>query len=288
MPLDPQVGAAAIQSGGGLFGGIFGLVAQNKQNKANMELAKYAYKKDLEMWNRGNAYNSPQAQMQRLEAAGLNKALVYGNGAVAGQSAGSLPKYNAPTLDYSYVPPVEATIAGALDTYQNFRVKQAQVDNLKAQNKILMETGRIREKEADNASRYFFNKSWKMHDDRNISQSKGMDLDRTLVAKERSGFYGKSFQYQLEGMDAANRAKEMSITKMQTDMDYKAKQLEYYLVNLLGPYASKAIGMFLPKGGSKPMTKVPSFNQKQRSNKGSSYTSPKAQNDLFNKYAPTN
>lgn len=34
--------------------------------------------KNLELWNMQNAYNSPQAQMERFEAAGLNRNLIYG------------------------------------------------------------------------------------------------------------------------------------------------------------------------------------------------------------------
>jgi len=38
----------------------------------NKKLADYQYSKDLDMWNKGNLYNSPEEQMKRLKAAGLN------------------------------------------------------------------------------------------------------------------------------------------------------------------------------------------------------------------------
>ena len=44
----------------------------NLTNQANMKLAEYQYSKDLDMWNRQNEYNSPSAQMERFNAAGLN------------------------------------------------------------------------------------------------------------------------------------------------------------------------------------------------------------------------
>lgn len=84
------------------------------------------------MWNRGNEYNSPVAQMARLREAGLNPNLVYGSGAT-GNMASQLPKYNAPTVSYNYQPPVNPLeILGA---YQDFRLRQAQLDNMEANRK---------------------------------------------------------------------------------------------------------------------------------------------------------
>lgn len=44
------------------------------------------YQQNLDLWNKQNEYNAPTAQMQRLQAAGLNPNLVYGNG-VSGNSS---------------------------------------------------------------------------------------------------------------------------------------------------------------------------------------------------------
>lgn len=104
--------------------------AQKEQNRANMELAEYAYQKDLEQWNRANAYNLPENQMKRLKDAGLNPNLVYGTGAVANTQTGQSPKYNAPKL--------ERTALGNrqgipnLGQYIDTELRQAQVDNIKA------------------------------------------------------------------------------------------------------------------------------------------------------------
>lgn len=109
---------------------------QNRKNvkdtiAANRSLAEYAYAQDFEMWNRQNAYNSPQAQMERLKAAGLNPNLVYGSGAVSGNTSGPTPKYNAPTVDFSQrQAPVD--IPAIIGAYNDFRLKQAQIDNVKA------------------------------------------------------------------------------------------------------------------------------------------------------------
>lgn len=61
-----------------------------------MELAKYRYEKDLEMWNRQNAYNTPAAQMQRYATAGINPNTVVSQG--NNGNASSMPSFDAPEL----------------------------------------------------------------------------------------------------------------------------------------------------------------------------------------------
>ncbi|AXH73311.1 MAG: DNA pilot protein [Microviridae sp.] len=130
MPITGPQAAAIGQGVGGIAGSIASIINTNKSIKANKELAEYQYSKDLEMWNKGNEYNNPANQMARLKAGGLNPNLVYGSGSAAGNTSAQLPKYNAPTLQYNYQAPDFTSMIGA---YQDFQVKQAQIDNLKAQ-----------------------------------------------------------------------------------------------------------------------------------------------------------
>lgn len=52
---------------------------ENEKNREyNLNLAKMQNQWNIEQWNRGNAYNSPAAQMARYKAAGLNPDLIYG------------------------------------------------------------------------------------------------------------------------------------------------------------------------------------------------------------------
>jgi len=128
---------AAVSSSSGLLGGIWDTIWQNKNIEKsiaqNKELADYAYSKDLESWNRANEYNAPSAQMARLSEAGLNPNLVYGKGATA-TSGSTLPKYNAPTVDYTKnrVPDLQGIAGGFTDT----AMKIAQRDNVKAQTQL--------------------------------------------------------------------------------------------------------------------------------------------------------
>lgn len=110
--------------------GITGMVAQNSANKANMKLAQYAFDRNVEMWNMQNAYNAPEAQMERLKAAGLNPNLVYGSGAVANNS-GPTPQFEpakvAPITDGRF----------AADAARSAAFTGLQLDNQRQQNELL-------------------------------------------------------------------------------------------------------------------------------------------------------
>lgn len=103
---------------------------------SNMKLAQYAYSKDLEMWNRANAYNDPSAQMARLKAAGLSPRLIYGSGAqsATGNTATTLPKYNAPRVDYKSMRAIDLT--NAISQFINLHQKGAQIDLVNEQRRI--------------------------------------------------------------------------------------------------------------------------------------------------------
>lgn len=80
--------------------------AQERAFEQNKALSEYAYNREMEQWERENqanldfwnmqnAYNSPAAQMQRYQAAGLNPNLIYGQSNTADQvTAASSPNYN--------------------------------------------------------------------------------------------------------------------------------------------------------------------------------------------------
>ena len=98
-------GAAALSGVASLAGAGVQAHEQRKaireQGKQNMELAKYQFDKNLEMWNLQNQYNTPVAQMQRYRDAGLNPNLIYSQGS-SGNASG-MPEFHAPqaTLDTS-------------------------------------------------------------------------------------------------------------------------------------------------------------------------------------------
>lgn len=140
---DPQGGGggggdfigAAINSGAMLYDSH-----KNRQNSkwntnktiaAQKAEAELAYQRSVDMWNRQNMYNTPQAQMDRFKAAGLNPHLIYGQGSSG--LASSPPQYQPPNIQYRYeAPQYGAAIQSFLPTLmavgtwmQNMRSSEA-------------------------------------------------------------------------------------------------------------------------------------------------------------------
>lgn len=144
--------SAVIGGGASLLSQAFNAFSQNKTNKRQERFAREMYAKQradsLSDWNMQNAYNDPSAQMSRLQNAGLNPHLVYGNGADA-QSQGA-PKpvsshsanFRPPQMDFGSV------ISNALNTKQlqsNIAQTDAQTDLIKQNTEAKKFDNQIRE-----------------------------------------------------------------------------------------------------------------------------------------------
>lgn len=116
---------------------------QMQQNRKNREFALQQYEREkfdnLAQWHRQNEYNSPQAQMERLQLAGLNPNLVYGKGAdnIAAPivaARGQVPQGQVPRLDLSR----------PFSDYQNYALRKAQTDNQTVQNTVLAQEAALK------------------------------------------------------------------------------------------------------------------------------------------------
>lgn len=135
--MDPLTSAALISGGLGLVGGLISHGDVKEQYKYNKKLQDNAFAHNLEMWNRQNAYNTPSAQMERLQAAGLNPNLVYGNGG-ATNTATDYPKYQAgeaPQVANIRAASRQLALQG-FQTAINAKLQQAQAANLNADTQL--------------------------------------------------------------------------------------------------------------------------------------------------------
>jgi hypothetical protein len=121
-----------LKEAGKFVGSI--IAPQWSANQQNMELSKYQYSKDLEMWNRQNAYNAPVNQMARYAEAGLNPNIVATQGSPG--NATEMPRYNSPTVSFDQKIPMVMDI---LQTFADLGIKQATRD------KILEETRAVKD-----------------------------------------------------------------------------------------------------------------------------------------------
>lgn len=118
--MDPYVTGSIISSGAGILGNLFGIGRGKRETRRNKELMKYQNSINLDFWNKQNEYNRPINQMKRFKEAGLNPALMYGQGNPG--NASSLQSAN-------YTPHKEATVDTSL--LQNVGLLGAQIDAIK-------------------------------------------------------------------------------------------------------------------------------------------------------------
>lgn len=147
--------APAAQAASGLATGVLNFFGQKRRQldefRHNINMSNRAYKQDLNMWNKQNEYNLklwnlqneynlPRNQVQRLKDAGLNPNLLAGNASAGGTAAavqkGDTPRYQAPRANFNYTPLKTPDVLGM---YQNFRLADAQIDNVKAQEELTKE-----------------------------------------------------------------------------------------------------------------------------------------------------
>ena len=73
-------------------GNFMNLMQQDYQNAYNAWQSEMDYRRQIEMIDKQNEYNSPANQMARFQAAGLNPAVIYGQISAGNQS--QIPKYD--------------------------------------------------------------------------------------------------------------------------------------------------------------------------------------------------
>ncbi|AXH76883.1 MAG: DNA pilot protein [Microviridae sp.] len=138
IPLPPLIDAGAELLSSGI-----NAVIQSGENAKNRRFANWQYDKQrqdaLADYNMQNEYNSPAAQMARLKAAGLNPNLVYGNGATT-QSA-TVRSSSAPSPSTS-APKISLGNPGM--SIMQAQALQAQTNNLKVQNDVLLEEKKLK------------------------------------------------------------------------------------------------------------------------------------------------
>lgn len=74
-----------------VLGSVANFLSNRNTNQSNERMQQRQNAWNLEMWNRNNEYNTPAAQMQRLQAAGLNPDLMYGQNASGASGNSSSP-----------------------------------------------------------------------------------------------------------------------------------------------------------------------------------------------------
>lgn len=127
MPIPLIVGAGLAAAG------LAGSWISNKSaNAASYRMQKQQFQNDLKMWQLNNEYNSPSAQLQRYQDAGLNPRLIYGSGTASAGNSSSYPHMQqfTPRTELDVTKATE--LLGVLSQFMQFKMQDAQTDNIKA------------------------------------------------------------------------------------------------------------------------------------------------------------
>lgn len=141
--MDP---ATLISGGLGIVGGIINRMGQKSRderlNQYNIDMQNRRNQQNIDFWNMQNTYNHPAAQMQRMQEAGLNPAMMYGKGQTASTgNAGAIAPANAPQMHASNL---GAKLLGGMNQYADIELKKEQSNQVRAlADKTTMETSMI-------------------------------------------------------------------------------------------------------------------------------------------------
>lgn len=124
--------APLIGAGVGILSDV---IARNQQRKAEIEAYNRQRRDNLEFWNLQNEYNHPANQAKRIQDAGLNKALMYGQSA-SGGNASPISPTDAQPYTTRYPEGSVPFALGILSQYADVRIKQAEARKTEAQANI--------------------------------------------------------------------------------------------------------------------------------------------------------
>lgn len=151
-------GAAGSLLGAGIGGSLSNRAAQTtanaqlqatrETNQNNLLLAQRQNDWNVEQWNRQNEYNTPLAQRQRYEAAGINPYFAMGNiqsGIADSLLSADMANQVSPQIDsqayHDHIGEnLAATIPGAISSVFDSQIKQQQIKSMQLQNTLDMTT----------------------------------------------------------------------------------------------------------------------------------------------------
>ena len=260
----PAIGAAAISAGASLLGGLFGhssskaaakaqLQAVRETNEANARLAQKQNDWNLEQWNRENAYNTPEAQRARYEAAGINPYFALGN--IQSGNADSLM-----SADLANQQPVVSDLQGqsgqilgssianaaqtGVNTYFNAQIQQEQAKQLQIQNTFDLQSLKDRvnsmhyDSEAKRMANYVYNGSMQSLMNITLNQARMSYTQEAMMRLQQVGteydLISKKFtndnilpaQASLAKMSLNQMIAQIALTKQQEKLT--KKQVDYY------------------------------------------------------------
>lgn len=202
---------------GSAVSGLFSLGSTALQNRYNRKQVDKQWKRELQQWERENAYNDPSAQMARLKSAGLSPNLMYSDANGANTSASS------PSASFQQSSDIEPALISAYQSLAGLKNQTDQTSSniaLQDSQRVLNNMSAMTEgAKADNYIQDTLNK---------IIQNRGFHLDNELKSRLQD--------YQVGNAMWQNELLKMNMLKLSYDTDiskWEAKSRGYEYQNIL-------------------------------------------------------
>lgn len=198
-------GWAGLVTGGlsAIGNAITGGASARKQYQYQSKLMDKQNNFALSMYNMDNRYNSPVMQRARLEEAGLNPNLMYGNGGIQNTSSGAPGSASgqAPHVDYGKP-------SDAISNVMQYALVNAQADKLNQESQLLAERA-----ESEATSRELMKANARLA----ASRSLGQDIDNRF-AEDRRWLENEALEY-------SNSLKKMDLQSYQYRLGLEARRV---------------------------------------------------------------
>ena len=222
-----NAGAAAAGAAITAMGNYAVNVANNKRQWRYQQRAmQLQHQYNREVWDYQNAYNTPQAQMERLQAAGLNPRLIYGGGGQGFNTAGPMPTLDVPTRE---VPRGE--IPDMMGKYISTRQADAQYAATNQNLEIMRKRAALMDVEQGLQNLKLFRENLRS---KNYKDLAAAELDTQKFIALRSGELYANEKTKGNLMDQLGEMRQKQITSIDLDNAFKANRNE---LAKLGIYA---------------------------------------------------
>lgn len=214
-----QYAAAGVGALGGLISGK--QTAKDNMTRFDRQMEENQREREwnLAQWNRQNEYNTPLNQMKRLQDAGLNPNLVYGNG--ASTQAGPVP-----TPSTKAVPELDrgSPYAQAFAQIYDISMKEMQKDLV--QTEILAKTQQIAESAARTAKTSGVDTQKAIADTHGRYVQTDKNLHELMMARRLQNNVVETAEGKLKNVQLKN--KEQEIINSQLPEKHKAMLMDTY------------------------------------------------------------
>ena len=234
-----------------MFDSLLNYFSNQNTNATNLRIAQEqrawqqqenerVHQRNIEMWNMENDYNSPKAQMERLNAAGLSPMLAYSSGNVGGMSSSSSPKLDATQSQMPTLQPFTgwnlkaSSVVDMINAWKNFKLINEDIKGKQLDNQAKHYSNQLlREQITGHKFTNWFNETTKQHQIESLVYGNNEKLARTrnydsnsLFANSKTALNNQALDYNKEDRSyklqmLKNRVSIEELEKFQKQLDYQ-------------------------------------------------------------------